>query len=155
MDEERNIVQTVLKANNTFKDFSLSRSLCFVPSQHTHTHKPFSFSGKVKVALSRTTTTGSRRSTRETVGRGKKKKKKGTFSGFMEMRSGERLLGRKALEQSGTCVLGRDGTGRGWEGFLIPAMKTEKTTSGPVNRRCVFLDWAGEGSRFTGIRQQY
>lgn len=31
---------------------------------------------------------------------------KGTFSGFMEMKSGERLLGRQALEQSGVCVLG-------------------------------------------------
>lgn len=38
MDEERNIVQTVLKANNTFKDFSPSpsaythRKLCLVPA---------------------------------------------------------------------------------------------------------------------------
>lgn len=34
MDEERNIVQTVLKANNTFKDFS--------PSLSAYTHRKLS-----------------------------------------------------------------------------------------------------------------
>lgn len=76
--------------------------------------------------------------------------KKGTFSGFMEMRSGEKLLGRQALEQSGACVLGR----RVWGGLIL-ARKTAKTTASPVNRHCVFLDWAGEGLRFTGIREQH
>lgn len=44
MDGERNIVQTVLKANNTFKDFSLSASFplplhTHINAQtHTHTH---------------------------------------------------------------------------------------------------------------------
>lgn len=37
MDGERNIVQTVLKANNTFKDFSVSllRSLSTLAHKHT------------------------------------------------------------------------------------------------------------------------
>lgn len=36
--------------------------------------------------------------------RERKRGGKGTFGGFMEMKSGERLLGRQPLEQSGACV---------------------------------------------------
>lgn len=67
MDGERNIVQTVLKANNTFKDFSVSLLRSLSTLAHKHAHKPFSLSGKVNEALSRTTT-GERRSTREKAG---------------------------------------------------------------------------------------
>lgn len=53
MDGERNIVQTVLKANNTFKDFSPHLSLSVFRSLFTHKHRPFSCSGNE--ALSWTT----------------------------------------------------------------------------------------------------
>lgn len=57
------------------------------------------------------------------------------------------LTEAQALEQSGVCVFGR-GVNPGWENNV-------KTTASPVNRCRVFLDWAGEGSGFTGIREQH
>lgn len=44
-----------------------------------------------------------------------------------------------------------------WVGLILAKKKknTAKTTARPVKRCCVFLDWAGEGSGFTGIREQH
>lgn len=99
MDGERNIVQTVLKANNTFKDFSLSASFPF--PLHTHINLSLFLAKPMKLSAGQQ---------QQAAGGARERKwwTKGTFSEFMEMKSGERLLGRQALE-SGVCVLEEGG----------------------------------------------
>jgi len=104
MDGERNIVQTVLEANNTFKDFSLSllHSLSLHTHTHTHTHINLSLflAERMKLSAGQQQLAASEARERQWGG-------KGTFGGFMEMQSGETLLGRQHLSKVGHVLRGR------------------------------------------------
>lgn len=102
MDEERNIVQTVQKANNKFKDFF---SPSFFPPLHTRINLVPQSKGSSQLDNNNNNNNNAQpeKHARDSG------IKKGTFSGFMEMRNREWLSGRKALEQSGACVLARRG----------------------------------------------
>lgn len=127
MDEERNVVQTVLKANNTFKDFSLSAFRSLSPQRaHTHTHTHEHTRAQTHARTNKTFLSfggprqdkNNRRQTEHARDGGVKKKRKksgagGGAQGIYGNEDTERLSGRTALEQSGACVccrwVGMDG----------------------------------------------